>query len=508
MPPAIKDKEKILSRLKELMLKNAKIVEARHKYEHDNRIEFFGISDPKRAAEHDACCRLFRGANPKQREILEAWDNPKYKVFTYSGSNRIGKTTIGSVIAISTAVGKWLWIGKEIKFSHGHPRKVRYIGQDWEKHIKAVVEPALHKWWPKNRKLTTKKNNFGVDSLFTDVATGSTIELMSNNQDSDLHEGWDGDLIIYDEPPRREIRVANARGLVDRCGRELFCMTLLKEAWVDREVIKAVNADGTPDMTVFNVHGDISVNVGYGITQEGVDQFAKTLREEEIDARIKGVPSYMSSLIYSKFDRKIHVKKSLDRIPLDWMIDIGIDFHPSKPWAVLFLATDKRGFKFVIDEIWEKGSWKAIGDEILRRVKQYQLRVKNIIIDPLSKGDENSDLNEESVYEKLAMHFMKYGHNLFTASKDKEGGIHMVQDLLMTENQMPALFFFDKLKRTIYEIEGYMRDPETGKPSKEDDDMMENLYRLVLLDTKWEEIEDSEDVVLQGNVKRNPISGY
>ena len=84
----------------------------------------------------------------------------------------------------------------------------------------------------------------------------------------------------------------------------------------------------------------------------------------------------------------------------------------------------------------------------------------------------------------------------------------MVQDLLMTENQMPALFFFDTLKRTIYEIEGYMRDPETGKPSKEDDDMMENLYRLVLLDTVWTEPADIEEKASPVRLVHNKFTGY
>ena len=70
---------------------------------------------------------------------------------------------------------------------------------------------------------------------------------MSNNQDSDVFEGWDGDLIVWDEPPKRNIRVACARGLIDREGRELYNMTLLKEAWISQEVIKATNEDGSPD---------------------------------------------------------------------------------------------------------------------------------------------------------------------------------------------------------------------------------------------------------------------
>jgi len=461
---------------------------------HENRLYYFGINDPERFKDHEECCRLFKGPNPIQQKILDAWDNPEYRVFSMTGANQIGKTTEAAVIGLSVLFGKWLWNDKEIKFSHGFPRKVRYVGQDWEKHIKAVVDPELDKWWPKTRRAVTKKNNFGVDSLWTDEVTGSILEIMSNNQDSDLHEGWSGDLVIYDEPPKRAIRVANARGLIARGGRELFVMTLLKEAWVDREVIRATLETGEPDSTYFHADADIWVNLGYGLTEQGIGQFSKTLTDAEKEARLHGKPSYLSSLIYGRFDRQVHLKKRF-KLPLDWVVDVAIDFHPSKQWAVLFLATAKNGFKWVIDEMWQHGSYKAIAEEIVRRVKTQNLRVGSIIIDPLSKGDEQSDLHEESVFRKMSDIFASFGYDLYTASKDKPSGINMVNDLLMTENEMPALFFFNDLKRTIMEIEGYMTDENTGLPSKENDDMMENLYRLTLLGTEYTPINFNEDSV-------------
>lgn len=493
--------ESLVKKLKEEKLKLAKCQKEKNGYLLYNRIEFFGLVNAEKG---------FKGPNPLQKQLLEAWNNPYYKVFTYTGANRIGKTTIGVIAALSVLFGKWLWNGKPLVFTHGNPRKVRLIGQDWEKHIKAVVEPELHKWWPKNRQVKTKKNNFGVDSFWIDEKTGSTLEIMSNNQEPKLHEGWSGDLILYDEPPTRDIRVANARGLIDRNGRELFCMTLLSEAWISREIINAVNDDGTPDTSVFNVYGDISANIGFGITQEGVDQFSKTLTDEEKEARLRGIPSYMSGLIYSKFNRQIHLKKRF-KVPLDWLVDVSIDFHPSKKWAVLFMATDKRDFKWVIEEIHENGSWKAIGEEIVRRIKNNRYRVETpIIIDPLSKGDEQSDLHEESVYTKMQTLFMAYGYSMVAASKDKEGGIHIVKDLLMTENEMPGLFFFNDLRQTIKEIEGYMIDTVTGKPQKYDDDMMENLYRLALLNTQWYDMSDIEEISYnnQNVISRNAMTGY
>ncbi len=422
--------------------------------------------------------------NPPQRELLEAWKNPAYKVFSFTGSNRLGKTTIGVIIALSTLFGEWPWSGEKIAFPHDMPRRVMYVGQGWETHIKAVVEPEMRKLWPKCREVETKKNNQGVDAVWIDKATGSLLQVMSNNQESDSFEGGQWDLIVYDEPPKRENRVAAARGLVDRQGRELIVATLLKEAWVHREIIKARLANGEPDLSVFNVNADISVNIGYGLTQEGVDQFAKTLRKDEKEARLMGKPSYLGNLVLPSFSRELHVRDRF-KVPLNWLIDVSIDFHPSKPWAVLFVATDTKNFKWTVDYLHEKGNPKYIAEEIVRKIRKDELFLNSITIDPLSKGDENAHVEADTVYKIMEKVFRSYGYRLETASKDKDNGISMINNLLMTENEMPALFFFRDLGVVIEQVEDWMYDPDTLKPSKVNDDFCEVLYRIILRNTQW-----------------------
>ena len=121
-------------------------------YRRENLIEFFTTQSMP--------------ANPLQKELIEAWLEPRNKVFTYTGANRIGKTTIGAIIAFATMIGEWPWDHTRLPFKHAEPRKVRYVGQDWEKHVNQVLQPALKKWWPKVRKVKIKKNTLGVDAFF------------------------------------------------------------------------------------------------------------------------------------------------------------------------------------------------------------------------------------------------------------------------------------------------------------------------------------------------------
>jgi len=505
MPSAEKVKQLSARRL-ELKQKLLEIKKFRLEYRRNNLLKFFTL--PKEEGGMPA--------NPLQAELLEAWDNPEYKVLTYTGANRTGKTTILTIIAFSVMFGKWLWNDQKIWFPHNNPRKCRITGQDWEKQIKAVLMPELKKWWPKSRKLVggrPKKNNNGVEYWWEDEKTGSTLEVMSNLQDSDLHEGWYGDFSGYDEPPKREIRVANARGLVDRQGRELFAMTLLKEAWVDREVIKAVDESGKPDRTVFSVNGDINVNIGYGITQKGVDQFIKTLTDDEISARIHGKPSYMSGLVYPTFKRPLRPRGHLVErfsVPVNWIIDIAFDIHPREKQAVLFVATNEKHERYVIDEIWEHGDGDMVADEVIRRIIRNAYRVGSAIIDPLSKSTGEAQFDEDSTFRKVQKKLWQHDIPLSVASKDKNSGILAVKDHLLGPNNEPSIFVFEDCVRFIYEIEGYLWDEKTGKPKDADDHMMENLYRILLLDTHYTEPDDEEDDEEEHRQMEavNPVTGY
>lgn len=478
------------------------------KYQRENRLEYFN-------GPNALVTGKFLRANPKQQLILDAWDNRQYMSFVYTGGNRGGKTTLGVIITLSTLFGEWLWNKKPLYFPHKEPRKARLVVQDWDGAIKILV-PELLKWWPKIRPHKSKKNNMGVDAFWTDEKSGSTLEIMTGNQDPMLHEGGHHDLIWFDEPISRDHYIANARGLVDRQGRELFTMTLLEEAWIDREIVNKTLVDpitgrdtGRSDPSVFVVNMKSTDNIGYGISEAGLKAFAAKLTEEEREVRISGIPRYKKGLVYPKFDRKVHVKERF-RIPLDWPVDIAIDTHPRKPHSVLLMATNPRGVKYCIAEIRMHGDGKALAEEIIRVVKWGVYRVNKVIIDPLSKGDSNED---ETTFVRVFNALSRHGMFLETASKNKDAGVLAVKEYLMSENQEPSLFFFDDLVYTIREITGLMWEKEglsdKEKISKVEDDMCENLYRLILLETEYIPPADEDTIAPEvGRENVNETTGY
>jgi len=489
-------KKKLEEQYKELKLRKIELQKQALRYREDNRLEFFDTPPNP-------------GPNPKQEQLIEAFLDPTYETLGMSGGNRLGKTTILTILGLSVVFGKFLWNNKSIMhlFPHKKPRKVRYVGQGWQDHIKAVVIPEITKWWPAARKVKKRGNGIITDTFWKDESTGSTIEVMSNNQQPKEHEGWEGDLILYDEPCKREIYVANARGLVDRKGREIFAATLLSDPWIDREIVKKVDDRGRPVKNIFWTEGTSYDNVGFGITKEGIEQFREKLTEEEEQARIHGVPQYMSGLVYPQFKRKIHLRERFE-VPLNWMVDIGIDVHPRERQAILFVATDPRNDRYIVEEVWDFGDGTWVGEQIIRRINKNNYRVNRIIIDPLSKGDSN---NPETVFQKVFSVLANYGYDLEVATKDKDAGILEVKKHLMGPNKQPSMFIFDDCVRTLYEIEGYMWDKDTNKPVDKDDHMMENLYRICLLNTQYIDMHDTfynKYIVDDKQEVRNVSTGY
>jgi hypothetical protein len=284
-------------------------------------------------------------------------------------------------------------------------------------------------------------------------------------------------------------------------------MTLLKEAWVHTDVVNARLVNGMPDPTVYSVQGTIFDNEGYGLTKKGIEQFAKTLTEDEKQARLHGIPSYMAGLVLPQFKRDKHVIERFT-VPLDWPITIAIDVHPRERQAALFLATDPKGERFAVDEIWEYGSGKELAEMIIRRVSQRNYRVIKAIIDPLAKSDTN---NPMSTYEQIRLVLGRFDIPLRVGEKDKDSGILLIKEHLEGPNNQPSLFFFRDLVRTIFEIEGWLYDKDQ-KAKKENDHMCENLYRLLLLNTKYYPPEDDDDgesvVASRSSLGANRITGY
>jgi hypothetical protein len=439
------------------LLKYKKVEEKCRNYEDSNKMEFW------------------KPWYHQQRIINFLWEGKK--TLLLQGSNRIGKTVLGSCLGGSFALGYQPWDGKESIFGR-RPTRGRIICVDWEHHAQEVVVPTLKEWLPRGT-YRTKTNNVGVEAIFI-FNNGSTIELLTHSQDTRIHEGWKGEWVWSDEPLPRDKYTANKRGLVDKDGVFILTLTALYEPWILDEI--ALKNDPSVGSVL-----EIPIQANPLLTPEAIKVFEDSLPDEEVVARIKGGWLQLVGRVVKSFDRNRHVIAPF-KVPFDYPVVAMIDTHLSLPQAIGFYTWDKRDIEYVIDETWENLSPEAVADNIISKMKQNTWNIKHVFIDPLAKGDskymKQREIEIEDTFSIIERKLAPYGIILHLASKDKSSGVRNLHDRFLGINSIPTLFIFDNCDRHIYEIQRWVYDEE-GVPKKQNDHFCENLYRSTLSGIKY-----------------------
>jgi len=415
-----------------------------------------------------------------------------------------GKTTAGCAMVVSMALGMTPWNEKRTRFRP--PIKIRICGEDQGHHLREILVPKLHEFVPKEEIKAIRKSNAGLDAYWT-FKNGSTIELMSYEQDDDVFEGWDGHLVWFDEPPPRSKYIALKRGLVDHKGIALLTFTPLKEPWIYDELVT------NPDRAVRFINADIRDNPY--LDEGAIAEFERSLTDEEKATRIKGGWLFLQGLVYKEFNPTTHVIKPF-KVPSDYTVGVAIDPHPRTEQALLFVAVDEKERAFVVHEKFAYGSPDEIADWIIDYHKHTH-EIDLAIIDPASQGDKNRG---DTTYDILERRLSAHGITLEFGSKDLSGGILQVRNALQSRNGLPSLYFFDNAHRTIFELTRYVWDDwrhtagdrsAKQRPRDKDDHQMENLRRLLQHPLQHRQRGSLADYLRQANAgysPADPIAGY
>ncbi len=411
------------------------------------------------------------------------------------------------------------------------PNKGLIVGESFQEQVKKVLiakllgdqetgDPGLI---PKDEIAETKKNPQGIITYIR-IKNGSRIYLQSYDQDVDLFESADYDWVHFDEPPPRAIFIAVMRGLTDRKGRYWFTMTPLKEPWIYDEIYD--------NKSVKLYYFDIQDNVGYGLTQEGVDQFSDTLTDDEKEARLHGRYFHLTGLVYKSFSKDIHLKRrdrvlrvGNGKVPRHWGLWMHIDTHPQTPHHAVWMAIDQLQRKYMVGElkngdvlnridpycealrVYEREFLGRYGDSIVR------------LIDPISKvldpGREDAKC--------MADIFADNGFRCTSGSKNRDAAILLYQNELnydLSMGHFPNLFILDDLPGIRFEMTHYIWDDhqnpkaaerlaDKNKPRKKNDHFIEGIHRI-LLDEPYCSIEPEENLSERPPIAvgQNSITGY
>lgn len=443
--------------------------------------------------------------------------------------NRFGKSEMGACEDVAFALGYRPWLGEDDPLrSLGippHPTKGLIITTDWDKSTevftaqtpgdekdnikdtsgKLVSLGKLFKYIPKTALGQCTRNHSGaIDRILVRHVSGGwssihldTVKSYKQNPLGQESSVWDW--VHVDEPIPEGMWKAVARGLIDRDGRAWFTCTPLTEPWIDSLFIPDLQDQSRDAVNVAS--GDFWMMTGTTDdnphnTPEAIERYMQQLTDDERECRRTGVPTAYAGLVYKEFKWNEHVLRQAPKGWIDWAhppadhtLRFAIDYHPRKPHAVLFIATSPLDVHYVYAEIW----LSCLMDDLFTTIKTVLHGGEPTVpalIDPLA--DTQDRVTGVTPLDRL----LQLGLPLIPATKDPSNGILAVKAILAARDRVgqPTIFFNPSLKRTLFEISrGFIWDGETNKPVKDNDDMMEDFYRLCLAGLPYIEPSVNED---------------
>lgn len=280
----------------------------------------------------------------------EAFHKMDKRVRLYIGGNRSGKTVAGIVEDI------W-WLTKRHPYRTFGPRPIagRIVSVDYHNGLAQIIIPMLKQWIPKSElRGGSWESAYDTQLRVLNFDNGSTVELMSYEQDLEKFAGTSRDFVHYDEEPPKDIYTECQMRLIDRKGSSWLTMTPVEGmTWVFDDLYEKGTLENHPRIGVVEV--DISENPY--LDQEEVDSAMGDLSDDERKARAEGKFVQLGGLVYKAFKREIHVIPAVD--PLDFKGSnykhyMSLDHGFNNPTSVHWHAVDSDNSVVTFDEHYER----------------------------------------------------------------------------------------------------------------------------------------------------------
>lgn len=435
--------------------------------------------------------------NGKCEEFIQAVGSGDYFVVLFSAANGVGKSAAGANVVANIVFGnKNPYFDGKLYEKWPFPKKGRIVTNP--KNIDGIAD-ALHEWLPAGKYKTSKAGK-SYEAKWESIRTGWKWDMMSYEQNVDEFEGPTLGWVWFDEPPTKEIYKACVSRL--RKGGIIFITaTMLKgSGWMFDHIVDGRSDDGELQELAKVQRKYIEAPVEAACKQHGVrghlnhsdiEKMIAEYDEDEKQARVYGKFQHLVGMIFKTFNRQIHVIKPFQIDMRNYCVYEFLDPHPRNPDATLWIAIDRKGRKFVVDELYLKCQNGA--EELATNIKNKSstYRIVRRMCDP------SAFIEDQHTNKSLASRLADHGLIYLEASKTRTASDKRIQEALNYVQlptgefvKEPEFYIFDTCKRLIFEMEHYRWDEWSGKtgenrdakekPVDKDDHMIENLGRCLI----------------------------
>lgn len=351
------------------------------------------------------------------------------------GGNRAGKSVAGVVESIWRATGKHPY-----QKTHDPPVNGRIVTVDKDNGIEQIIKPLLRQWVPSSELV----NGSWDDSWKTRGATltfrnGSTIEVMTHQQDVEAFAGVPRHFVWYDEECPSAIFNECRLRLIDFNGCWFMTMTPVEgQDWIFERFI--VTANKNVDMFEIDISSNPHLN------QAALKLLSEDLTEEEKEVREKGIFVPRGGYILTHFDLKRHVIPASEVIPDSWSIYVSIDHGFNTPSAILWHAVSPKGKVVTFKEIY-KAKWLI--SQHVSRIKQINLEIGR---EPLLYIGDPSMIQKNGLNGSSALaEYRRLGIPVMQGTRDVKGRNNKMNEYLKYDMWVIT----EECPNTVRENKGY-----------------------------------------------------
>lgn len=449
--------------------------------------------------------------NGKAQEFIDLVGSGDTFICLFSAANGVGKTAVGCNILANI-----FFQSHEVTIPNEYPYE-KYAGQVWDffdaplykdfpylkrgriisdhTTVSSTMIPELKKWLPEGKYRTSKESrNYEYK---WETTTGFEFDVMTYDQNVKEFESANLGWAWFDEPPPEAIFKATVARM--RRGGIIFITAtpLTGSAWMYDQIMTNVKEGQRAVVEADVWSNSIERGVRGILAERDINRMIEEYSEEDKQARIHGKFQHLVGLVFKTFSRKIHVIKPFNINKEDYVVYERLDPHPRHPDAVLWVAVDKQGTKFVVDELMVSGTTGELATRIKQKSSQYRIGDRRI--------DPSAFIQDQHTNKALAVDLRTLGLDYLPATKRRSEAITSIKDALDYRSsgesitRPPELYIFDTCQRLIWEMEHWQYHEYTSKteevrgksekPVDKDDHMIENLGRALLENRGFYEME-------------------
>lgn len=409
--------------------------------------------------------------NGKIEEFINMVGDLDVFVAYCSAANGVGKTRAGVNIVAHTIwpVGNKYFKSKMFTEPWPFPKNGLIVSNHAT--VENTVIREILDQFPKGKYRTDKLGKQYISKITTN--NGWNIDIMTYDQSIDAFESSTRGFAWFDEPPPENIFKATVARM--RKGGVIFITATpinMTAAWLVEKIIeKPMDEIKEHGKTGF-VEADVeSACIEHGVRghlkHEDILNMISQYDDEDIQARVFGKSRALIGRVIKYWNREVHFVEPFTINKRDFVVAEYVDTHPRTPDVVLYVAIDRFGRHFAVNELEVDGDDDMLAEEIKRVRQLYNYRIISSKIEPAAFNVDKHTGYSLGVYLST-----KHGLDFEPANKNREYNNRQLREgfrYQMTQGQMvmpPQWYVFNTLKRFPWEIEHWQWDDWRGKTSE------------------------------------------